>query len=60
MQPPPLPPDPDAIIDRRRLKRQITAWRILAILMALAAIGAAAGRLGLYAGRDHVAVLTVS
>jgi protease-4 len=60
MQPPPLPPDPDAIIDRRRLKRQITAWRILAIVMALAAIGAAAGRLGLYAGRDHVAVLTVS
>jgi protease-4 len=60
MQPPPLPPDPDAIIDRRRLKRQITAWRILAIIMALAAVGAIAGRLGLYAGRDHVTVLTVS
>jgi protease-4 len=60
MQPPPLPPDPDAIIDRRRLKRQITAWRVLAIVMALAAVGAIAGRLGLYTGRDHVAVLTVS
>jgi protease IV len=60
MQPPPLPPDPDAIIDRRRLKRQITAWRVLAILMALAAVGALAGRLGLYAARDHVAVLSVS
>lgn len=60
MQPPPLPPDPDAIIDRRRLKRQITAWRILAIVMALAAIAALAGRFGLYAPRDHVAVLSIS
>src|SRR5690349_12847927 len=60
MQPPPLPPDPDSIIDRRRLKRQITWWRILAILLALVAIGAGVGRLGLYPERDHVTVLTVS
>lgn len=60
MQPPPLPPDPDSIVDRRRLKRQISAWRILAILMAVVAIGVGVGRLGFYRERDHVAVLTVS
>lgn len=60
MQPPPLPPDPDAIVDRRRLKRQITGWRILAIVMALAAIAAAAGRFGFFINRDRVAVLDVT
>lgn len=59
MQPPPLPPDPDAIVDRRRLKRQITLWRILAILLALAAVAAAAGRFGFFIDRDRVAVLDV-
>lgn len=59
MQPPPLPPDPDAIVDRRRLKRQITLWRILAILLALAAIGAVGGRFGFFMNRDRVAVLDV-
>lgn len=60
MQPPPLPPDPDSIIDRRRLKRQISAWRLLAVLLAFAAIAVGAGRLGLYPERDHVTVLDVS
>jgi len=59
MQPPPLPPDPDSLIDRRRLKRQVSAWRILAILLALAAVAAAVGRSGIYEGRDHVAVLEI-
>lgn len=59
MQPPPLPPDPDSLIDRRRLKRHLSAWRILAILLALAAIAAAVGRSGIYEGRDHVAVLEI-
>lgn len=57
MQPPPLPPDPDSLIDRRRLKRHLSAWRILAIILALVAIGVGAGRLGFYDVRDHVAVL---
>ena len=59
MQPPPLPPDPDSLIDRRRLKRHVSFWRILAIILAVAAVAAGAGRLGLYEGRDHVAVLEI-
>ncbi|HEX9461303.1 MAG TPA: signal peptide peptidase SppA [Alphaproteobacteria bacterium] len=59
MQPPPLPPDPDSLIDRRRLKRHLSVWRILAILLALVAIGVGVGRLGFYDMRDHVAVLEV-
>ncbi len=60
MQPPPRPPAPDSIIARRRLKRQVSGWRVLAIIMALVAIGVGAGRFGLYPARDHVAVLDVS
>ncbi len=60
MQPPQIPPDPDAIVDRRRLKRQVSAWRILAILFAVAAIAAGIGRFGLLQGRDHVTTLDIS
>lgn len=60
MQPPPLPPDPDSLVDRRRLKRHVSAWRILAILFALAAIAVGVGRSGVYLGRDHVALLEIS
>jgi protease IV len=54
------PPDPDAIVDRRRLKRQLSGWRILAVLFAVAAVVAYAGRLGVFEFNDFVAVLPVS
>jgi protease-4 len=56
----PTPPDPDSLVDRRRLKRQLSAWRVVAIVAALAAIAAAGARFGLLEGYDHVAVLRVS
>jgi protease-4 len=56
----PIPPDPDSLVDRRRLKRQISAWRVLAIVAALGAIAAAGARFGLLEGHDHVAVLRLS
>jgi protease IV len=58
--PTPLSPDPDVMIDRRRLKRHLTFWRIVAVLFVLATIAAGVGRSGLYQGRDHVAVLELS
>ena len=54
------PPDADTLVDRRRLKRQVSAWRLVAVVAAVAAIGAAAGRLGVFAIRDHITVLTVT
>lgn len=56
-----IPPDPDTLVDRRRLKRQVSFWRVAAIVLAVAAIGAAGGRFGAGLGwRDYVAVLPVS
>lgn len=55
----PTPPDPDSLVDRRRLKRQLSAWRVLAIIAAVAAIAAYGARLGLLEDDDHVAVLNV-
>jgi protease IV len=56
--------DSDILIDRRRLKRRLTAWRILAIAAIVAAIGFAAARSGPEPfpglGRDHIARFTVS
>jgi len=34
--------DADAIVDRRRMRRKLTFWRVSAIVIALAAVGAAA------------------
>lgn len=56
----PIPPDPDSLVDRRRLKRQVSAWRVVAIVAAVAAIAAAGSRFGLLEGDEHVAVLRVS
>jgi protease-4 len=56
----PTPTDPDTLVDRRRLKRQISGWRVLAVLLAVTAIAAWAGRLGVLEGRDYVAVLAVT
>jgi protease IV len=56
--------DPESVVDRRRLKRRLTAWRIAAVVLGLFFIGAvllsdkqAAGPAGLL---PHVARITVS
>jgi protease-4 len=54
--------DVDAIVDRRRLRRKLTLWRILAILAlvaGLAGIVAAAGGTKFAQSSPHVARLTV-
>jgi protease-4 len=38
--------DSDLIVDRRRMRRKLTFWRVLAILIAIVGIGAAAVRFG--------------
>ncbi len=53
--------DADLVVDRRRLKRQLSFWRLAAIVLAVAAIGAAVGRFGAgIVGGRHVARLTVA
>jgi len=56
--------DSDILIDRRRLKRNLTLWRVLAILAVVAAIAfaslrndSAASLFGI--GRDHIARVSV-
>ena len=36
------PLDADQIVDRRRLRRKLTFWRVMAVLVVIAAIGAVA------------------
>src|SRR5215472_14895746 len=38
--------DADQIVDRRRMRRKLTFWRIVAVLVAIVAIGALAAALG--------------
>ena len=38
--------DSDAIVDRRRMRRKLTFWRVVAVAVAIVAIGFAASRLG--------------
>ncbi len=49
----------DAIVARRRLRRQLGFWRIVAILAVAVAIVVAVGRLASLPGQDYVAELTV-
>ncbi len=49
----------DALVDRRRLKRQVLLWRVLAVVLAVAAAVIAVGRIAGGTG-DYVARLTVS
>jgi protease-4 len=37
--------DADTIVDRRRMRRKLTFWRVLAVLLALCAVGAAGAAL---------------
>jgi protease-4 len=58
-----MPTTADEIIDRRRLRRKLTFWRIVALVVAAVAIGAAA--FGMFAdqygaaARDHIAKVRI-
>lgn len=58
------PLDADQIVDRRRLRRKLTFWRVLTVLVVLAAIGAvyAASRQGSLTGvaSNQIARVTIS
>ncbi len=49
--------DADQAMDRRRLKRRLTVWRIAAVVAVVVAVVAAVGRFGV--GANHVARLVV-
>lgn len=49
----------DALVDRRRLKRQVLLWRVLAVVLAVAALVIAVGRIVGTSG-DYIARITVS
>ncbi len=51
--------DTDMLIDRRRLKRRLTIWRVLAIVAIVVAVIAGAGRFRGVDLRDHVARLDI-
>lgn len=54
-----MPIDPDLLVDRRRLRRQITVWRTLAVIALVGIVAAGIGRAKLF-GERHVARLSVS
>jgi protease-4 len=54
-----MPIDPDLLVDRRRLRRQITVWRTLAVIALVGVVAAGIGRANLF-GERHVARLSVS
>ena len=52
----------DLLVDRRRLRRQLTFWRVLAVLVALGAIlgaGLMLGGAGLRPNQPHIARITI-
>ncbi len=49
----------DLLLDRRRLKRRLFVWRVVAVAAVVAAIGTAAGVWGI-AGHRHVARINVT
>lgn len=49
----------ELIVDRRRLKRKLTLWRILAVLLALAAVGALLWQAGGRKLEHHVARISI-
>jgi len=50
----------DLLLDRRRLKRRLSFWRVLAVLSISAALGLVAWRGAVPGGAPHVSRLTVS
>jgi protease IV len=54
-----MPLDPDVLVDRRRLKRQISVWRTLAVIALVAVAAAGLGRVKLF-GERHIARLSVN
>ncbi|MEE8393223.1 MAG: signal peptide peptidase SppA [Rhodospirillales bacterium] len=51
--------DADHIVDRRRLKRALTFWRLFAVLALISAVLAGIGRMDGLVAEDHVARLSV-
>ncbi|HZL29835.1 MAG TPA: signal peptide peptidase SppA [Pseudolabrys sp.] len=55
--------DADAIVDRRRMRRKLTFWRVVALLVVILAVGIAAFMLapkaGLAAGEDAIARIKI-
>lgn len=51
--------DTDHIIDRRRLKRRLTLWRIIAVVAVIGIVIVAIGRDDPLVGRDYIARLAV-
>ena len=51
--------DADYVVERRRLKRRLTFWRVLGVVALVAAIVAAAGRFDLRRQQDHVAQIAI-
>jgi protease-4 len=58
--------DADLIVDRRRMRRKLTFWRVLAVLIAICAIVAVTATVtrrdgaGLTAGSDHIARVRIT
>ena len=50
----------ELIVDRRKLRRKLTLWRILAVLLAIAAIAALVWEAGGRKRADHVARISIS
>lgn len=53
----------EAVIDRRRLKRRLSTWRVIAIIagaIALMAVMASSGLVGGLGNRDQIARITIS
>ncbi len=50
----------DLLLDRRRLKRRLFVWRVVAVVAVVAAIGTAAGLWGIGQERRHVARINVT
>ena len=51
--------DADYVVERRRLKRRLTFWRVLGVVALVAAVIAAAGRFDLRRQQDHVAQIAI-
>ena len=56
--------DADTIVDRRRMRRKLTFWRVLAVIIAIAAVIAFAAAInktgGLFGGRDYIARVKIT